>query len=127
LSLFLGGYGAEPTAESPDGKLLYFIHDRDVMRVAIGARGEAQGEPEMIAEQAVGFAPASGGVYYREMAGPVWYRPVDQSAPRKVVDAPPIVGSIPGASITVSPDERWLLYTDRKPTEVDLKLLERVE
>ena len=121
-TLVLEGFGDGPTAESPDGRFLYFLHRRNLMRADIAPAG-ALGEPVLLAQQVVSFAPASQGVYFREMAGPVWFLDTADSDRRRVAEAPTPMPS----PIAVSPDERWLLYADRQQPEVNLVLLESVQ
>ena len=123
---FLQGYGTDATIESPDARTLYFEHRDDIMAVPLGEDGEVKGEALTVATDAIAFAVAQRGVYFVTRSGQI-----NSRTPAGIVESVFDLGSAPARSarsgIAVSPDERWLLYTDESPSESNLMLLESIE
>ncbi len=125
--LFLPEYGSGPFTESHDSSALYFIHGSNLMRVALDEQGRAVGEPETLAERVVAFALAkSDRVYFMDESGSIRLK-AGERAERTVIVEAGLQSSPLQSHISVSPDERWLLYTQHKLARYDLKLLESVK
>ena len=115
-----GGFAA---SESPDGKWVYYTRtlaeDSSLWRMPLGGGDEQLVLPSVIFQN---FAVVDDGVYFirkDERAFAIWFAPAAGGAPRLVV---PVGRGYVG--LCVSPDRRWILYTESNPQGNDLMLVE---
>jgi Tol biopolymer transport system component len=122
--------GARMLAGSPDGKWLYYTKLPGALwKVAMDGKEETQVLPEgtvYIPSSSFAFSLARSGIYFAAQPTPNSDRvplKLYRFADEKVVD----IGQFekpPTLQISVSPDEKWLLYTQLDTVVDDLRLVE---
>jgi Tol biopolymer transport system component/tRNA A-37 threonylcarbamoyl transferase component Bud32 len=113
--------GSEPF-ESPDGNLLYYENDQGLWSLP-----PAGGEPKLVLSEAVmaRYALAGRSIYYFRDSQSIWVYRIDTGRKFEYVRFPkPVIGADPGTAITVSADERTIIYTQTDRNESDLMLVE---
>ena len=123
--ILLEGYGEGPFAESLDRKKLYFRNGKELMQADLDEQGRIHGQPESIAPDTVSFAIAQSGLYWMDPAGALWHLPNGAAEPRKIAEVPFRLMALQ-SGMSISPDEKTMVYTDWIRDESDLKLLESV-
>ena len=115
--------GGFASSESPDGQWVYYTKgeasDTGLWRVRVAGGEETQVLPSVVFHN---FAVIDDGVYFVAGSGPdlsLRFLSFASHATRTVV---PLEGGYVGLS--VSPDRRWILYTERNPAGSDLALVE---
>ena len=111
--------GAYLPAESPDGKYMYYLKENSLWRLPSGG-----GEEELIVEKANTFAVTSNGVYFFRDGQPGSGNSIeflDLSTKKETT-----IATTPRSSgeVSVSPDERTLLYSQVDQSGSDLMLVE---
>jgi len=113
--------------ESPDGKYVYFSHDFQLWQVAIDGTGEQQvsGMPQLGSNDA--WSPSGSGIYFvgfdaNDKAGIDFFDLNLKKVRRILVLEKPPPGWMGG--LPVSPDGRWLLFTQLDELSSDLMLVE---
>ena len=112
--------------ESPDGKVVYYVlpDSLDVWKVAIGG-----GEETRVLGPVAQFAVTADGIYFIETGTPLWVGTVGNSlkffsfakgTTQKVAD----VKLNPLNGLSVSPDGRYVLFSQLDPFVSDLMLVE---
>jgi serine/threonine protein kinase/Tol biopolymer transport system component len=110
--------------ESPDGKYVYFSHDSQLWQVAIDGTGEQQvsGMAQLGSNDA--WSPSGSGIYFVGFhANGIDFFDLNSKKVRRilVLEKPP-----PGwmGGLPVSPDGRWLLFTQLDEISSDLMMVE---
>jgi serine/threonine protein kinase/Tol biopolymer transport system component len=117
--------GSEPF-ESPDGKLLYYVNGQGLWNLPLAA-GEPRGEPQLVLPEVfmARYALAGRSIYYSRDPRSIWVYRIDTGRKFEYVRFPkPVIGADPATAITVSADERTILYTQTDRNESDLMLVE---
>ena len=125
--LVLKGWGSGRIVESHDSRTLYFEHDRQLMKASLDAAGQVTGEPQTIAGPIVSFSVVERGVFAITPAGDLFFYEPARGAIQSVVHGLVETGVSPPdrrSGISVSPDEKVLLFTNWTRDESDLWLIE---
>ena len=123
--MFLDGFGEGPFSESFDSRRLYFRHGAELMTVDLDENGRIVNEPQTVAKETVSFSVARSGVYWMDTKGVVRFLPDQDDTARKVVEVPFHLVALQ-SGMSVSPDEKTLVYTHFVRDESDLKLMESI-
>ena len=115
--------GGFASSESPDGQWIYYTKgeasDTGLWRMRVAGGEETQVLPSVVFHN---FAVVDDGVYFVAGSGPDLSLRFLSFAGRLTRTVVPLKGGYVGLS--VSPDRRWILYTERNPAGSDLALVE---
>lgn len=111
---------------SPDATYAYFLHD-NAEHSDLLQRDFTNGKDRTIAESVFrrGFAPAKGGVYYLSGTtyGVLHLKLFD--LPSHAITDESAIAAIDSRGVALSPDERYLFYSQIEHRSADLKLVEQ--
>jgi Tol biopolymer transport system component len=120
--------GGDTAFESPDGKSVYYIKrdfSRGLWKMPVSGGEESQVLPSVPGRA---FCPVNDGIYFIPAPGPDGKFPIQflSFATAKVKTVAPMSGP-PIDGLSVSPDGRWILYSQIDQVGSDLMLVENFQ
>jgi len=118
--------GAFAPMASPDGRWIYYSKDFGIWKVPVDGGAETEVVADHSLYDVFGFWVTASGIYFapkRDPASGTWPLKLYRFADGKTVE----VGRFdraPALHIGISPDEKWLLYTQLDSSVDDLMLVE---